>query len=334
MCPAVANAGVRRVWVVNDGEKVERDALSHPAAARNSAWDGRRVYIFGARNEIVAFQVVVEADARGIKALSVRLPELDRSATDPLSRSRCRSDRYVDRPIAIFTEHYMDVTTPSHASWVYDRDSPAAPPDPTGWKPVQLVPENARAGRGGMPIAVQAVAKPGDLDRDLHRSRASTGSLSRQHRDPCGRARKVVPIELEVFNFTIPTRTACTRCCSIQAISRSSITDAISTRLPPAGPSESRRVRAGVRRADAAACDRSLYRDGFHSPARLCRPGEQRQRHRTANVLWSGSRFQRARVSVGAQRRVDDISPRTPAARTHVPVYAGRAALLRCTRRS
>src|SRR6185503_19062959 len=92
MCPAVASAGLRRVWVVNDGEKVERDALSHSAAARNSAWDGRRAYVFGARNEIVAFQVVVESDARGIKALTVRLPELKSSrdrilyrapATDP-----------------------------------------------------------------------------------------------------------------------------------------------------------------------------------------------------------------------------------------------------------
>jgi hypothetical protein len=29
-------------------------------------------------------------------------------------------------------------------------------PDPMGWKPVQLVPENARPGRGGFPLAVGA----------------------------------------------------------------------------------------------------------------------------------------------------------------------------------
>src|SRR5256885_7696783 len=48
----------------------------------------------------------------------------------------------------------LHVAAASHASWVYDRGSPGAPPNPTGWKPVQLVPENARAGRGGLPITV------------------------------------------------------------------------------------------------------------------------------------------------------------------------------------
>jgi hypothetical protein len=205
MCPAVASAGLRRAWVVNDGEKVERDALSHPAAARNSAWDGRRASIFGARNEIVAFQVVVESDARGIKALTVRLPELKSSRDRILYRAPATDPTdYVDRPIGIFTEHYMDVTSPSHASWVYNRDSPAAPPDPTGWKPVQLVPENARAGRGGMPIAVQpsqnqAIWIEVYIDRARQPGRYR-GSIEVR----ADGTRTVVPLELEVFNFTIP----------------------------------------------------------------------------------------------------------------------------------
>ena len=87
--PVLAHAGVRRVWIVNDGEKIERDAVGHPAAVRNSAWDGRVGRIFGARNEIVAFQVIVEADARGIHALSVRLPvAVGGVRTDRLSSSR------------------------------------------------------------------------------------------------------------------------------------------------------------------------------------------------------------------------------------------------------
>ena len=152
---ARADAGVRRIWAVNDGEKVERDATNHPALARNSVWDGRAVHLFGARNEIVAFQVIVEADARGIDGFSPRLPSLG-SPGDRITYRAPAADPtdYVGRPIQIFTEHYMLVTTPSRASWVYDARSPAAPPDPTGWKPVQLVPENARPGRGGLPVAV------------------------------------------------------------------------------------------------------------------------------------------------------------------------------------
>jgi hypothetical protein len=203
--PAVANAGLRRVWVVNDGEKVERDAPNHPAAARNSAWDGRVARIFGARNEIVAFQVIVEADARGINALSVSLREL-RSSSDRIVYRVPAADPtdYVDRPIQIFAEHYMEVTSPSHASWVYTRDSPAAPPDPTGWKPVQLVPENARAGRGALPIAVQpsqnqAIWIEVYIDRTRQPGRYR-GSIEIR----ADATRRVVPVELDVFNFTLP----------------------------------------------------------------------------------------------------------------------------------
>jgi hypothetical protein len=205
MVPAVADAGLRRVWAVNDGEKIERDALNHPSAARNSAWDGRVVRIFGARNEIVAFQVIVEGDARGIKALSVRLPELKSSGDRIVYRAPAADPTdYVDRPIQIFAEHYMEVTSPSNASWVYARDSPAAPPDPTGWKPVQLVPENARAGRGGMPVTVQpsqnqAIWIEVYIDRGRRPGRYR-GSIEVR----ADRTRRVIPIELEVFDFTLP----------------------------------------------------------------------------------------------------------------------------------
>ena len=49
-------AGVRRIWAVNDGEKVERDARDHPASLRNSAWDGHVVRLSGARNESSRFR--------------------------------------------------------------------------------------------------------------------------------------------------------------------------------------------------------------------------------------------------------------------------------------
>src|SRR5918994_2948328 len=152
-----ARAEIRHVWAVNDGEKVERDAVEHPLRIRNTAWDGKVVRISGARNEVVAFQVIVEADGRGIGALSLRLPSL----ASPAGRITYKPPApdptdYVGRPIQIFGVNYMHVATSSHASWVYTRRSPAAPADPTGWKPVQLVPENARAGRGGFPLAVEA----------------------------------------------------------------------------------------------------------------------------------------------------------------------------------
>ncbi len=197
------HADVRRVWAVTDGEKVERDALNHPASLRNAVWDGSVVRLFGARNEVLAFQIIVEVDARGVRELSVQLPELV-SATDRIVYRRPAADptNTVGRPIQIFAANYMQLTTSSHASWVYDRDSPAAPPDPTGWKPVQLVPENAR--RGGLPIPVRPSQNQAIwIEIYIDRTRAPgiyKGSVTVQ----TDHVRRQIPVELEVFGFTLP----------------------------------------------------------------------------------------------------------------------------------
>ena len=205
--PPAVRASAAGVWAVNDGEKIERDDLDNPNERSNSAWDGRRIKIFGARNEVIAFQVVVEAGAGGIGRLTVRLPEL----RDERGRASIRyappapdPTNYVGRPIQIFSVNYMNVTTPSHAGWVFEPGSPAAPRDPTGPKPVQLVPENARAGRGGFPLRVppsqnQAVwievYTARELPAGTYRGRVEVNADGRLTR---------VPVELELFDFTLP----------------------------------------------------------------------------------------------------------------------------------
>ena len=200
-----AHADVRRVWAVGDGDKVERDEKNHPASARNAVWDGRVVRLFAARNEIIAFQVIVEADGDGIGQLSVRLPELV-SASDRITYQPPGADptNSVGRPIQIFTTNYMLVSDVSNASWVFERGSPAAPSDPTGWKPVQLVPENARRGRGGMPVSIkknenQAVW----IEIYVETARAAgtyRGTISVQ----TDHTRRSLPVELQVFDFALP----------------------------------------------------------------------------------------------------------------------------------
>src|SRR5262245_52399536 len=64
------------IWAVSDGEKIERDELNSPHKRGNAVWDGKRVKLFGARNEVIAFQLIVEAGASGIRRLSAALPEL------------------------------------------------------------------------------------------------------------------------------------------------------------------------------------------------------------------------------------------------------------------
>jgi Domain of unknown function (DUF4091) len=207
LAPALADAGVARLWAVGDGDKVERDDLASPLAARNSAWDGTRIRIFGARNEVIAFQVVVESDARGIRALSAALPELrQRGGSGRIAYAPPGADpsASVGRPLQLFGVHYMNVTETTHAEWAWMPSTAAAPRDTTGWKPVQLVPENARAGRGGFPLGVAPsrsqsvwieVYTPRDLAAGLY-----DGTITLR---ADGQARRL-PVELQVFDFTLP----------------------------------------------------------------------------------------------------------------------------------
>ena len=170
-----------RVWAVSDGEKIERDDLASPLRARNSVWDGRRVRLFGARNEVVAFQVIVEADARGHRRRSrLALPELRRRGGARRIALRAAGRRSqpttVGRPIQIFSVHYMNVTQTTPRGLGLEAGQPGrARATRSGWKPVQLVPENARAGPRRLPArggARAATRRSG--------SRSTPGATSRR----------------------------------------------------------------------------------------------------------------------------------------------------------
>jgi hypothetical protein len=152
LSPVIADAGVTRVWAVSDGEKIEQDDLASLLRAGNSAWDGTRVRVFGARNEVIAFQVMVQSDARGIQALSVALPELrQRGGRGRLAYAPPGPDpsQTVGRPLEIFAVHYLNVTEPTHAEWAWKPGSPAAPRGRAGGEAGRLGPATARAGGGG-----------------------------------------------------------------------------------------------------------------------------------------------------------------------------------------
>ena len=185
MPPASAQgtAAIHAVWAVNDSEKIDRDDLANRNKGGNSVWDGTRIHLFGARNEVLAFQVIVESGAAGIEDLQLSLPALT-STTGPSAivyrAPGADPSQYAGRPIQIFSENYMYIPGPSSAEWIYMAGSASAPSDIVGWKPVQLVPENARAGRGGFPLTVAPRQEPGVLDRGLHRQEAGGGDVRRR----------------------------------------------------------------------------------------------------------------------------------------------------------
>lgn len=205
--PIAALASVASIWAVNDGEKIERDDLNNSNKTANSAWDGQHIKIFGARNEIIAFQLVVEAGREAIRSLSVSLPELRQqggSARITYAPPALDPTDYVGRPIELFSVNYMDVEMASHASWVFKPGSPAAPKAATGWKPVQLVPENARAGRGGFPLQI-GPSRNQAIWIEVYASRNLPAGIYRGQITVNADGRKqTIPIELELFDFTLP----------------------------------------------------------------------------------------------------------------------------------
>ena len=205
--PAAAQDAIRAIWAVSDGEKIERDDLANPNKPDNSAWDGAKVRLFGARNEIISFQLVVESGDDGIAELRAALPELRHGETgtaviyappgeDPTD--------YRDRAIQVFSVNHMLVTEPTTASWIYFSGSPSAPIDQTGWKPVQLMPENARPGRGGFPVRVEPRQNhifwfDIYLRRDL-----PPGIYAGTVQVTAGEETRAVPVTLEIFDFALP----------------------------------------------------------------------------------------------------------------------------------
>jgi len=98
----------------------------------------------------------------------------------------------------------MNVELASHADWVFQPGSPAAPKDPTGWKPVQLVPENAKAGRGGFPLQV-APSQNQAVWIEVYTNRNLPAGIYRGEVTVNADGQKqTIPIELELFDFTLP----------------------------------------------------------------------------------------------------------------------------------
>src|SRR6266545_4696595 len=207
--PVSVSASVAHVWAVNDGEKVERDDLNNPNKSANSAWDGHQIKIFGARNEIIAFQLIIEAGSDGIRQLTVSLPELrQQSGKARITYAPPALDptNYVGRPIQLFSINYMKVAMASHADWVFKPGSLAAPKDPTGWKPVQLVSANAKVGRGGFPLQVGPSQNQAVWIEVYTNKTLPAGIYSGQISVNADGRRQTIPIELELFDFTLPDR--------------------------------------------------------------------------------------------------------------------------------
>lgn len=106
---------IAQVWANEGGDKVTRDELraaDDSASVYNSVWDGSTVSLFGARNEVVAFNLVLEAPAAEATGVSVNLAALDGPDGARITTRLASGEEvfnYVGRNIELFYVRYLEI---------------------------------------------------------------------------------------------------------------------------------------------------------------------------------------------------------------------------------
>ena len=213
-----AQSDIVRVWAVDDGEKVRADDLQHWAATdpANVVWDGSSILLRGARNEIIAFQLILETSNQWASAVEVSLDTL-RGATHIIANTGGIGDPfdYVGKRIELFVEQYIHVTdrSPWNGSWGWWGARPLPDEEHIGWIPDALVPAEAPPGvydhgTGGMPFAISPRRNQGVwvdiyIDRDV-----PPGWYDGIVRvSESGRLTHAIPVRLQVYGFTLSDTT-------------------------------------------------------------------------------------------------------------------------------
>jgi hypothetical protein len=211
-------AAAPSVWMVDDGEKIRRDAVSSPfeGGEQNPIWrPDEGGHLFAMRNETVALQVVVEADDAALEGVTVDLTSLERPDGTKLGEKR-EYGRAVGNPIERFVEHFVEVRRSSGGErrgesrgW----ESGSGPPDRewVGLVPDALIPIELAPSWDPYPLAIEPRSNGVVwIDLDVPRDqtpgvyggevvvRASDRDLAR------------LPLELEVVDATLPDRTVAT----------------------------------------------------------------------------------------------------------------------------
>lgn len=198
-------------WAVNESEKVRRDDLEHPArpGQQDGLWDGKTIRLFGGRNEIIGFQVILEAGGAGAQAVDVRLDSL-RAGPSVITNHTAAADPFDfrGRNIELFLQHYVRVK--ERSDWWLATARPLPDALHTGWIPDALVPFEAPGpqGRGVVPFPIPA----GNLQGvwiDIHVPRNQPAGLYtgvvRVLEDSAETI--TIPVELTVYDFVLPDTT-------------------------------------------------------------------------------------------------------------------------------
>jgi len=112
----LAPSAIGEVWANEGGDKVwqsELRAASDPSAVHNSVWDGATVSLFGARNEVVGFNLVIEAPTTDAVDVEVSLDSLVGPGGASITTRAASPDEdlfdYDGRNIELFYVRYLEI---------------------------------------------------------------------------------------------------------------------------------------------------------------------------------------------------------------------------------
>ena len=101
------------VWANDGGDKVVKEETRTTSGAdlTNAVWDGRRISTFGARNEVVSFNVVVENVGPDLPAVAVDFSSLANGNFSLTTTNTSSADLFdwTERPIEVFAVHYLRI---------------------------------------------------------------------------------------------------------------------------------------------------------------------------------------------------------------------------------
>jgi hypothetical protein len=206
-----APTGIRRIWAIDDSEKIKQEDLENSLATdqNNKVWKEKTINIFGARNEIIAFQLIIQADSSGVSQVNVEISNLtNENSTIPGSAiGPADPFDYRGRNVELFTEHYLNITKRTPPLWFFS-DSAAPPAYYTGWVPDCLIPFSAASGKGGAPFSVAGNKNQGVWVDILIPENALAGTYTGNATITIAdKVFETIPIFLNVYDFTLSDST-------------------------------------------------------------------------------------------------------------------------------
>jgi hypothetical protein len=107
---------IAALWANNGADKVTKDesrAVKDATAVINSVWDGEKITVFGAKNEVVAFNLIIEASSdSGLTDVSVSFDSLSGPGGASISSTAATGNGVFDwtnRPIELFYIRYLQI---------------------------------------------------------------------------------------------------------------------------------------------------------------------------------------------------------------------------------